>query len=273
MSRKIAIVAALGAAALLPAPVLADGFNAGTETVSAGAVTATLSWSAGDLGPQNTRLTVTRGGTVAFDRTIARVCGQECNRSTGDGRAFELADLDGDGEPEVVLTAQNDARCCTTMGIYGFDAAAGTYGELVHEWGLAGVELRKVGAVTAIVSTDERFRNLVPGHTSLFFPPIVYGYKRTGTAAKLVDRTRSSRSVIRAAAADLRGLIRDNPDADVFAKVYVGSYVAEEYLLGHGSVGLKELDRQAKRGVLGKPASVRKFRKRLLTLLDRYGYR
>jgi hypothetical protein len=273
MSRKIAILAAAAAAALAPASARAD-FNAGTETVASGPVSAVLSWDAGE-GPSNAKLAISRNGAVVFDHPIPRVCGPECTRYASDGDAFQLVDLDGGGEPEVVLTADNGDRCCTTMGIYDFRPATGTYGELVHEWGEADFDLKDVDGDgrSELVTTDERFENLVPGQTSIFFPPIVYGYERTEAGSRLVDRTRDTLGFVRAEAAELRRLFRSLDKPDAYTRMYVGSYVAEEFLLGRGPVGLKEFDRQAKRGILGRPKSAKALRKRLLTLLDRYGYR
>ena len=44
-------------------------------------------------------------------------------------------------------------------------------------------------------------------------------------------------------------------------------------MLGHGSAGLREFDRQVKRGVLGSPKHAKRFRRRMLATLHRFGYR
>lgn len=120
---------------LATAPARASDFNAGTETVESGPVSATLSWDRGEFGPQNTTLTIARDGVVAFRRPIPRVCGVDCQLEPGDADDFQLADLDGDGEQEVVVTASNQGHCCVTLGIYDFRAATGTYGELMRDLG------------------------------------------------------------------------------------------------------------------------------------------
>jgi hypothetical protein len=272
---KLAILAVVAAAALVPAAARASGTNAGTETVSAGPVTATLAWDSGENGPLNTRLAISRGGAVVFNRAIPRVCGSDCEADIPESDAFQLIDLDGDGEPEVALTTENGECCDQTLGIYGFDRATGSYGELAQRMGESLLSIKDVddnGSIE-IVATDQRFKNLVPGHTSLFFPPVVYRYEHPATGPRLVDRTRSSISVVSDAADELKFVLSDLKDADAFSKMYVGSYVAEEFMLGHGKAGLKEFDRQAKRGTLGNAKSVKKFRKRLLRLLHQYGYR
>lgn len=268
---KLALLAALVAAALVPAAASA-GTNAGTETVTSGPVSATLTWDAGEDGPKNTRLTISRAGTAVFNRAIPKVCGDSCSRFITDDAGFQLVDLDGDHEPEVVVVAEPGECCDQTIGIYGFDAATGGYTELTQNMGQGSLDIKDADGDgrSEVVTTDERFVNLVPHHSSLFFPPRVFRYEHRA----LVDRTRSSLSVVRGAASDLKFIVDDLKKSDgVFAKIYVGSYVAEEYMLGRGKVGMKEFDKQAKRGVLGNAKSVKKFRKRLLRLLDQYGYR
>ena len=48
----------------------------------------------------------------------------------------------------------------------------------------------------------------------------------------------------------------------------VSAYVADQYLLGHGSTGLRELDKQIERGAVKKS-----FRHKLLSVLHKFGYR
>ncbi len=275
MSTKLAILAGVAAAALVPAAARASGTNAGTETVTAGPVTATLAWDGGEDGPMNTRLTILRAGTAVFDRGIPKVCGTRCARYIGETDVFQLVELDADGEPEVVVIANPGDCCAQTLAIYGFSAATGAYTELTQDMGEASLSIKDTDGSGSdeIVTNDLRFKNLVRGHTSLFFPPRVFGYEHGAAGPKLVDRTRSSLSIVRDAASDLRYLLNDLKDADAYSKMYVGSYVAEEFMLGRGKIGLKEIDRQAKRGTLGSAKSVKKFRKRLLRLLDQYGYR
>jgi len=75
----------------LATPAHAQEFNAGTETTVSGPLSATMSWEAGDYGPQNARLTITRAGGVAFDRTIPKACGNECSRIVGDTESCRLS--------------------------------------------------------------------------------------------------------------------------------------------------------------------------------------
>ena len=59
------------------------------------------------------------------------------------------------------------------------------------------------------------------------------------------------------------------PSQHVTSQHRTGSTEAyDQYLLGHGPTGLKELDKQIKRGAVKKS-----FRKKLLSVLHKYGYR
>src|SRR3954449_10520772 len=84
------------------------------ETVTSGAVSARLH---GDT------LTITRAGTVAFDRAIPDVVCDGCVLQGSDD--VQLRDLDGDGEPEAIVTAfTGGLHCCSLMGVYGFQDGA-----------------------------------------------------------------------------------------------------------------------------------------------------
>jgi hypothetical protein len=269
-TRMILPAAALLAATALTPAARAD-INAGSETATGGAVSATLSWDAGEFGPQNARLSITRAGIVAFARTIPRVCDEHCVRFASDADEFQIVDLDGDAEPEVVLTAgsSDPGRCCDLMGVYDFRAAEGTYGELVHRWKspLAFEDLDRDGGAE-IRTKDTRFEG---GQ----LPLAIYKYERSAAGPKLVDVTRDFPAQIRRDAADAKLYFEGDtrPSSVSDARSVVGAYVADQYLLGRGGAGLKVLDKQIERGILGKPRAAQRFRKKLLADLRRYGYR
>ncbi len=263
---------ALAAAALLPiASAQADGFNAGTETAVSGTTTATLSWDHGELGPQNTTLTISRAGAVAFQRQIPEVCGSDCSLSAADGSSFQVVDLDRDGEPEVLLQTDNSLDCCATMGIFDFRPATGTYGELTQASGSSfQIEDADGDGHQEIVTTDARLKSLLG---TVFLPVRVFKFERPGGVGRLRDATRSFKKLIREDAAEQKGVFKLLTHNDFSAPHVIGAYVADEYLLGRGSVGLKEMDKQLARHVVGSPKASKRFRAKLLTLLHRNGYR
>ena len=271
------MLAALAAALLSAAGARADVL-AGTETVAASGVSATLAWDAGDVSPRNTALTITRHGVVAFQRRVPRLCGDAgCDRDSSDSEDFQIVDLDRDGEPEVYARSIDNGRCCATLAVYSYDPASATYAEFAHTWGDGPVDLDRVDdhGPPEIIARDDRFDRLIAGSVR-FTPPRVFHFERVAGVARLVDVTRRFRSVIRDDASVSKEYLHEThkgEDSVGFAAGLAISYVADEYLLGRGRVGVRELDRQIARGLLGKPRAARTFRRRLLRALTRNGYR
>ena len=269
----------LGALAALAfaAPAHAQGVAAGSETAASGIVSAVLSWDAGDIGPAHAKLSIARNGAVAFSREIPKVVCDGCQLNPTSGDDLRVADLDGDGEAEVIVTSYTGGQhCCTLIGVYGLIESSGTYSELVQDWQSSGFTLADLDhdGGLEISSRDIRFEDLFSSHFGSFPPPAVFEYERPGDLApKLTDATTRFPSLIRRNAADAKKrfgrLHRGDPDGGGF----VAAYVADQFLLGHGSTGLRELDHQIARGILGKPKAAKAYRSRLLKLLHRYGYR
>ena len=125
-----------------------------------------------------------------------------------------------------------------------------------------------------ISSRDIRFEDLFTSHFASFPPPAVFEYERPGDLPPtLTDATTRFPRVIRHNAAEARTLLKGIPRGDDDGEGYISAYVADQLMLGHGSVGLREFDRQVKRGVLGSPKHAKRFRKRMLATLHRFGYR
>ena len=265
MRPLLAIAALLLATA---APASAHDFNAGTETTTSGTLAATLAWEAGTAGhgPQDSRLTITRAGMVAFQQAIPRVCGNDCDRFPGDADDFGFANLDGTSEPELYLDVFNFDRCCETLGVYEADPATGAYKESVLDWGASmSVEDADHDGRSEIVTRDTRFT----GSLENVQPREVLRY----TGGAVHDVTRDFPGVIRSELGGALEGIRNLKRSDDLAAAALGTYVADQYLLGHGAKGLRVLDRQLARGVIGNVKQSGAYRRTLLAQLHRYGYR
>lgn len=254
---------------------------AGTVTKTAGVVAATLTWKGGTFGVTKPRLAVSRAGRVVSDLDVSDVCKDCLLVEDAAGNADEIytimyvADLDGDGEPEVSFdTFSNGAHCCTTQRIYAYRPATNSYRRVLSQyWGNAGYAVKDLdGDGTAELSGgDDSFAYAFSSYASSVFPPKVLSFRLDQATGKATVKTVTRRfpALIRAAAAPLLKEIRKaKPAADHEIQGFIAAYVAEQYLLGRGSVGKAELVRARGRGLtqLG-------FQTNLLDFLKRAGYR
>jgi hypothetical protein len=274
----LATGAALLLAALLPAGASAQETKDGTETASLGQVTATITWKGADYGIKDGHLKIIRAGAVAFDQAIPDVLCDGCLTSVVSKEDVAVRDLDGDGEPEVTVDGYTGgAHCCVLLGIYDFRPATGTYAQLTRNFGSSGYGFKDLdGDGKVELDTDDvRFEDLFSSHAASFPPPRIFAYEHQAGVARLRDVTRRYPSVIRANAAEAKKLFKRFKAGDAFVDAggVVSAYVADQYLLGRSKVGLKELDHQIARGILGTRKQGRAYRKRLLGFLHKFGYR
>jgi len=271
------------AAAVFALITTAAALPAGTETVTAGAVAATLTWDAGPGGQtvNHARLRIVRDGTTAFNRSIADVVCDACElasvpageRQHGDVGLF---DLDHDGEPEVVAEGfTGGAECCVNVGIYDYRPATGGYGRIVRSFATNDYSLQDLDhdKRLEIVSHDQRFDGLFGDDVGSWPPPVVQRFEHHGAAARLVDVTRRYPSVVQRDARRARALIDRTDLFGVPVPAVLAGYVADEELLGRGDLGMRMIKLLTKRGALGSPRHAAAYRTRLLKLLRRFGYR
>jgi hypothetical protein len=277
------LVALAAAACLCAAAADGEPSAAQMQTYSAGAVSATLSFDGAPspgatiVNATGARLQITRGGVVAFDQPIPDVVCDGCELLTGDRGNARVVDLDGDGEPEVLVNSRTGGNeCCITLGIYGFAPATGDYDKLVRTFGVADANgLRDFNADgrLEVITDDPRFVGRFGSAAESWPPPVYLDYERRGGAPALVDVTRRFPAQIRRDAALAKTMFTTLKPGGASPRAALAGYVADEELLGRGAVGLAQLDRQAARHRLGSPAQARAFRVRLLRLLHTYGYR
>jgi hypothetical protein len=255
-------VGALGAAS----PALAN--DAGSVTHSAGSTSATIEWDAADFGISNPRLYVVRAG-VRYDLTIVDVCEEGCIVVPDDGgdpatSMVKVADLDADGEPEVLVdTFSGGAHCCVTARLLTWNGTGYTPKDI--SYGDVGYTLKDADGDgrPELVGYDPRFSAVFTAFAASAFPPQVLQV----TAGTTVDVTRAFPGVIRAdAKLRLRDLRKAKRRDDV--RGVLAAYVADEYLLGKGRVGTAEIDRQRRAGRVS-PG----FKRLLLRKLKGWGYR
>jgi hypothetical protein len=276
--RSALLVAALVALAL---PSAASADDAGSATASSGAVQATLTWKAAELGAADPHLVVVRAGATLFDGSP--VASSESCREGGCSFApsgkregpLQVRDLNGDGEPEVLVDVYSGgAHCCALTELLSFTGSG--YATREVEWGNTGYDLRDLDADgrPEFVGSDDAFAGAFSSFAASFFPPRVLGYD---PAAKdgFRDVTRRFpklvRSNVRVALRALRRARRQQRETIGI----VAAYVADLYLLGRGREVRPYLARARKRGDLrgiAGPAS-RRYERQLLAFLRKQGYR
>jgi hypothetical protein len=275
MHRLPLALAASLAAVLLAAPVAA----ADQQTATSGTVHATLSYTpVNDFGANGIRITVTRAGATAYDAPVdPRGCRDDgiCRPLSlqDDGTSLALTDLDGDGDPEVLVNLYTGgAHCCQVSRFLRWDGAK--YVPVDHDWADPGyrVEDLDTDGAPELVSADPRFAYRYGSYASSAFPIQIWSLK----GGRLTDTTRSHRSAIRADAARqwraVRGAARHYP------RGVVAAWAADRYRLGVRARTLRTLRRMAARHQLPRegpglgPRSQRTFVSRLDRDLRRLGY-
>src|SRR3954453_21905425 len=161
-------------AAALALLVFVPVARADDESVTSGAVTATLSWSGDSFNTQGAKLTITRNGVSAFSQAIPKVVCDGCLLFGAGADDVKLHDLNGDAEPGgVVVGSSGGSECCPLAGIWDFQGGTAGYRELDVDMGATGFNLDDLDGDGAdeIVSQDIRFNIWFDNHADKLFPP------------------------------------------------------------------------------------------------------
>jgi hypothetical protein len=279
--RPRSAVAALTVAALAILPGVAAADDAGSVTASSGAVQATLSWGKSKFGAANPRLVIVRAGATAFD--ASPVAGSD---SCGDGYCSFLAsgkrksplqvvDLNGDGEPEVLVDVYTGgAHCCALTEIFAFNGT--TYAGREADWGNPGYELQDLNrdGRPEFVSYDDAFSGAFTSYAASFWPPRVLDYD-AATTSGFRDVTRGFPAVVRRNQRDALRTLRRARRQHYETLGAVAAYVADLYLLGKAKDVKPYLARARRRGDLRtiNGRAPRSFDRHLLAFLRKHGYR
>ncbi|HEY6762413.1 MAG TPA: hypothetical protein VI318_23130 [Baekduia sp.] len=244
--------------------------DAGSVTHAAGAVSATLEWDKAEFGVSNPRLFVVRDGT-RYDLTIDDICGDGCILVPDDApddpsgtSMVKVADLDGDGEPEVLVdTFSGGAHCCLTARLLTWDGTG--YQPKDINYGDVGYQLKDADGDgrPELVGKDPVFSAVFTAFAGSAFPIQVL----QANHGQVVDVTKRFPSAVRADAATLLRSLRKARRGDDVRGV-LAAYVADEYTLNRGSAGRAEITRQRHAGRVSKS-----FGPYLLKKLKAWGYR
>jgi hypothetical protein len=276
--RRPLLAAALAALAL-PGAAAAD--DAGSATASSGAVQATLTWEAAELGAKDPHLVVIRAGATLFDGSpvassdSCRVGGCSYAPSGKRGGPLQVRDLDGDGEPEVLVDAYSGgAHCCALTEILRFTGAA--YSTLEAFWGNTGYDLTDLNGDgrPEFVAADDAFAGAFTSYAASFFPPLVLDYEAAAKGG-FRDVTRGFPSLVRKNLRQALHSLRQARRRHYETLGIVAAYVADLYLLGRGREARPYLKRARRRGDLRtiEGRAARSYDHDLLAFLHKQGYR
>ena len=240
---------------LLAALAVPSAASAGqkTETATGGAVKAVLTYNQGSqlFDVTGTHLTITRAGVTALDTDVPEPCNgcgiMPAGASGGTAKSLQVVDLDGDGEPEVLLDIYTGgAHCCVDTWIYRFTGTS--YTGTPTQWGDVGYTVKDLNGdgVPELRSFDDRFAYAFTDFADSWFPPQIWQFR----AGKLNDVTRSFPALVRSDAKKTLRILRGRARHKRDMRGVVAAYVADQYLLGHGSRGWKLVRSARKQGLL-----------------------
>jgi subtilisin-like proprotein convertase family protein len=247
-----------------------------TQTARAGRTAATLSYVERTGAFTSLRLRIVRGGVTVFDRPPKRldpcVCPGNGPIVDQPGGALHVRDLDGDGEPEVVLDSYLGApHCCWYTDVYRYLPRRGAYRPSVGFWGNLSARLVDLGpdGRPEFQTADNRFAYAFTSFAGSAFPIRIFRFDH----GRFVDVTRRFPAAVRRDAAKLfRGYLaeRRRPSGDVGG--ILPAWLADQYLLGRGPAGWPVLRRAVRRGELDAVERPRTYLRRVRSFLRHTGY-
>src|SRR6476646_4015150 len=252
---------------------------AGTKTLTDGQVTATLTWRKGEIFAEHPHLQIVRAGATLFDQDLETNC-KACNYLSDADTALTIRDLDGDGEPEVLVdTYSGGAHCCTITPIFRWDGSGG-YRRLTGFFGNVGYSLDDLDhdGRPEVVTADDSFAYEFAAYAFSAFPVLIldYGTDRSGKTA-LRDVSAGYDGLIEE---EVAGFRKDIPKyrKDGDPRGVIAAYVADLYRLGRKKEANAYLTSALRRGLLKSPDKIdiwpaqRKYIRELKRFLKRHHY-
>jgi len=234
------VLSALALLLLLPATAAAD-----SQRSTRGDVTAGITWTAAsDSAPAHgLRVTITRAGKRLVDDAV------------GDGpaiyplhrKAVRVVDVDGDGEPEVLVDAYSGgAHCCERTRVYRL--RRGDYGFITHQWGNQVYDLRDLDGDgrREFVSADDAFSYAFAAFALSRWPIRIFELR----GARLVERTRGFPGAVRRDMHAQRHAYRVARRHHDVVGPALGAYAADLHHLGRHAEARRVVSRALRRGEL-----------------------
>jgi streptogramin lyase len=228
------------------------------------------------------RVRISRGGKQLFAETVPPIDRRYGSGVYGDASSFAVRDLDGDGEPEVMVQLNwNGAHCCTWSRIYRYVPSLRTYVPGVHFWGDDGASPRILDlngdGKPEFSSRDDRFAYVFEAYAFSAFPIRIWSYRH----GRFRNVTRRYPAAIGRDAARLwRLYVHVRRKKDETVRGLLPAWAADEYLLGRRAVVWSALEQAARQGYLScprngclvEPRDPQAYIKRVRAFLRKTGY-
>jgi hypothetical protein len=248
-----------------------------------GAVGAVLSYQeglGGNLPYFNLRLQISRGGQGVYEQPVSsRYCLEGCVPEpigAGPTKTSPLAvsDLEGDGEPEVVLElSTGGAHCCTVVQVFSLDPGTSTYRSVEQDFGDPGAAIADLSGDRRLEfeSADDRFAYEFAPYAYSGLPLRVWRFQE----GRFIDATREfPKSIAADAKRQFKGFLANRRQG--YGLGLLAAWAADQELLGHGSLVRATLAREAGAHRLRSHEAPHGggsvFVKRLMRFLKRAGY-
>lgn len=238
-----------------------------TRVAISGNIRAELSYSEDIDTEEAPHLRLVRGGRILLNTSV-KLTGRDPG-VIGSADGPEVRDLDGDGEPEVLLNiVERGAHCCAYSFIYHYLPAQKRYARLDHFWTnyRNTPELKDLDqdGKLEFISGNENFSGEFGPYAITGACPIQIWRYRQG---RMQDVTRRYPKLIRKDAQIWWHAYHETRSDWFESPVALAAYLADKYLLGESVAGWKEVredyrgeDRQA-------------YFRRLSRALRKHGYR
>jgi hypothetical protein len=190
----------------------------------------------------NLHLRIDRAGVTLVDADVEPPC-RECEAwplGGGDPStpSIHALDLDGDGEPEVLLDLYSGgAHCCGYTSFYRY--VGGEYVRMKHGWGNGGYRIvHPLGEGQPELRTaDDRFEYAFSCFACSAAPVVIDRYSQ----GRLLDVTRRFPNVLRADAARIWSGYRSAVRHRYYPSGVLPAYLADEVRLGHAAAGWRRV--------------------------------
>jgi hypothetical protein len=237
------------------------------KTATAGNVKAVLSYERSASAPKfrNVRLKIFQNGQRVYNEAIPRDQVDDQVLAEQADTAFQVRDLDQDGQPEIMVDLfTGGTHCCTYSQIYRFDPVLGNYQTMQHKWGNSFYQLVDFDqdGQPEFQSRDDRFTGKFTSFAASANPLQIWRFEQ----GKMVDRTKEYGLQVEASASQhLLALQRVGRPSD--AKGVIAAYMADRYSLNQGADSWKLIE------TLYQGDDRQKFLEEVEQFLQQTGYR